>query len=94
MKNIKWHHIFSLLLWLYKIVKEIIKIDNKSYGKFEYDLEKSGISVADERRHQVVKDIIVPYVKKKRWGLTHDDVDSIITGLVWFIKKIVKSKRG
>jgi len=78
MKNIKWTEIIALLIGLVRIWRKIVAVNN--------------ISVSNYDKHQAVKAMIMPYVKKKGWDFTGDDVDRIINELVWVIKKIIRSK--
>lgn len=66
----------GLLLCGYKIYREI-----RSQGK----LPKS-----DKARHEAVREAILPYLSK--YGFKGEDVDKIIHGLIWFIKKFVGRK--
>ncbi len=93
MKKIKitWNQLISIALWLWSLYKEIRNAANEKYDELEYDTDEDGISKADKKRHQAVKDIIMPYVKKKGWKFDSAGVDRIIDFLVWFIKIIVSS---
>jgi hypothetical protein len=69
--------VIGLIIWLYKVVRQIIKVD--------------GTNLPDTQKHRYVKDRIMPYIRKKGWDFNGDDVDRIINGLVWFVKKVVMS---
>lgn len=77
--KLNWNEIISLLIWLYGIVKEIIKANS--------------FNIPNTQKHDYVKTKIMPCIKKKGWDFNGDDVDKIINGLVWFIKKIIRSKK-
>lgn len=76
--KINWQEAINLIIWIYKVVKEIIRAE--SYN------------VPSNQKHDYVKAKIMPLIKERGWSFTGDDVDKIINGVVWFIKKIVKSK--
>jgi hypothetical protein len=77
--KLNWKEIIELIIWLFKVVKQIIKAD--------------AYVMSNKYKHSYVKERIMPYIKNKGWSFTGDDVDKIINGLVWFIKKVWESNK-
>jgi hypothetical protein len=64
----------GLLLCAYKIYREIRKQEK--------------LNKPQKSKHAAVSEAILPYLE--RYGFGEGDVDRIINGLIWFIKKFVR----
>jgi enterochelin esterase-like enzyme len=62
----------GLLLAGYKIYREIRKQEK--------------VVSHPKAKHEAVKEALMPYLNKK-YAFSGDDVDKIINGIIWFIKK-------
>jgi hypothetical protein len=78
--KIRWDKVISLIIGLYKIVRMILKAEK--------------LNMPSKTKHLQVRQALRPYLKKRGWSFADEDIDRVINFVVWFIKKVIKIKKG